>query len=154
MGERKLSFTEKKYTWAVRFGSSGCGPARGRSGGLEEQDPWTRSRLAALPRRRCWQSARDRRCGDSSCRWMWEGTKEGTQVGTSYYIKTSLLHHDHFEAGRGREKQYFVVLGELRVGAPGLEGLMWERGGGVSAALSVSKISPLPSSLGTTGFLP
>lgn len=73
-------------------------------------------------------SARDRRCRDSSCRWMWEGTKEGMQVGTSYHIKTSLLHHDHFEAGRGRGKQYFVELAGLRVGAPGLEGLMWEQG--------------------------
>ena len=47
-------------------------------------------------------------------------------MGKSYYIKTSLLHHGHFEGGRGRKQRYFVVLAGLRVGAPALEALMWE----------------------------
>lgn len=72
-------------------------------------------------------------------------------MGKSYYIKTSPLHHGHFEGGRRRGQQYFVVLARLRVGTPGLEGLKWEEGS--LHSLNVSLISPLPSSLGKTGLL-
>lgn len=72
-------------------------------------------------------------------------------MGKSYYIKTSSLNRGHFEGGRRRGQQYFVVLARLRVETPGLEGLKWEEGS--LHSLNVSMISPLPSILGKAGLL-